>query len=253
MQSCGYAESAAMRAIIVFCLTLMSATIHAAPALSQQCAGTYLVSGAGRCSNGIPNLVIPLTNCSFRADQSLVTSVVPYVRDPHDHINVTITEKYHDRIHLSVAVGGINPGQVCAETGFGWMVMGTDRPSPSTGPVGSPGESPGTSKQRVWHGWGNGPPCSKLVTDNGFPYVKMGPQEIHAEMTADVPDGAGILQQVQQCGGTAAGACAIAAWMSSGAACLPAFKTSFMACVQAMGANIIENSINFRTWSECQY
>ena len=112
----------------------------------------------------------------------------------------------------------------------------------------TPVEGP-NAKPVIWRGWAKITPCSKLVSP-GFPhipYVKFADQELHTEITANVPSPAQLMGHMQQCAGIAIASCALTVQMG----CFPAFKAAWGACMAARVSGITGDVLEIRTYPKC--
>jgi hypothetical protein len=118
---------------------------------------------------------------------------------------------------------------------------------------------PATAEDRVlWHGWMNLTPCSKLITNNGFPYVKTGPQELHGYIKASLPDDtqAEIKGAVGDCAAQAAGTAGAVGLLTNVGAVWPTFMQSFGTCVGSKADGFktqLYNSVRLETATQCNY
>jgi len=99
-------------------------------------------------------------------------------------------------------------------------------------------------------GWMNIQPCSELVTNNGFPYVKTADQELVAYLRLNAPDVNAILGFVNHCAfNVALPATTLAAIFASPGAAQPTFFGLFNTCMAAQNWS----SMSLFVDSECMW
>lgn len=94
-------------------------------------------------------------------------------------------------------------------------------------------------------------PCSKMVTDNGFPYVKWGRQVMSVTIEHTPLSSQYAQQVIQGCGSQAAFAAGASALLTNLATAAPVFWTTFDACV---GVRLNDAKVlSLNTQTTCHY
>lgn len=115
----------------------------------------------------------------------------------------------------------------------------------------------------VWNGWMNLAPCSKVEWHNNgifgtpAPTVRTTAQEFHGRILAHIPDGQGLINEVQndamQCAAQAAAVTTAAAIVTDGAGGWPAFTSTFYGCMKGRAAGYLVDNLRLETWGHCNW
>ena len=110
-------------------------------------------------------------------------------------------------------------------------------------------------------GWTDIVPCSKTTMDETglgfqFPTLRTAPQQLHLYVGMELPAEGTVIAAAKECVVVAAGACAVGTYLTSGAACWPAFVSTFKACADlrlGVAATKAVSTLSPRTMTECKW
>jgi hypothetical protein len=110
-----------------------------------------------------------------------------------------------------------------------------------------------SAEMEVWHGWANIWPCSKLITDNGFPYVKTSSQELHSVVFLNHDKLSELGDIAVQCTKDAGVAGLFAAIVSGGGAAFPAAAAAWSQCMSSRGKPVAASALRFTQYPKCNW
>jgi hypothetical protein len=124
--------------------------------------------------------------------------------------------------------------------------------STKTGLIGS---SPASNSGRVSLGWMNIAPCSKVEWRQVYnTTVVSAEQRLYGYAYVDQAALNSAKTDIEQCLVQAVGACGLASLTASPAACLPAFKVHFAACLKSRNVEqTVVNSVRLSAESQCMW
>ena len=105
----------------------------------------------------------------------------------------------------------------------------------------------------IWSGWTNIVPCTKLVTDNGFPYIKTASQELHTDLYLNSDKLADVGSVALQCTKDAAVSTLLATIVPGGAAAIPSAKSALVTCMSQKGIPVVASAFRFAQYTKCNW